>query len=497
MRSQFISSAILVMTAFASLGIAKTTTTKSTTSQTTTSIDCAKTLTPKNGAPVLAEGYTAKLVAANLTKPRSILFDTNGHLLVVAVGRGVVNIQFDDGGGTCLNVLNQKTVIDDGKLNLGLNHGLALSNDGRTLYASGPDRVHAWSYDPEQISVSAQSRVIVRNLNGTDHTTRTLELSKKKNNTLIVSRGSLSNFDYGTLNISTGRSQVRAFDLSTVPDGGYDYDSAGRVLGWGLRNSEGIAEHPITGGVWAVENSADEITRKKRKIEQDNPAEELNYLGLITDTETGGNYGYPLCLAAWNVSTIQDPGNLTVGAQFVVDGPNTTIDDDFCARNYIPPRLSFQAHMAPIDIKFTADASQAFISFHGSWDRTFPVGYKVSLISFSNGNPTAPSTSTTAATDILSNPDLSKCPEACFRPTGLVFDSTGRLFVASDATGEIFVVAKQGTNGPGAVSGPGSATGTASAAIPSKSTGVAAGWSGIGSGGAALVAAGVLGALVI
>ena len=58
-------------------------------------------------------------------------------------------------------------------------------------------------------------------------------------------------------------------------------------------------------------------------------------------------------------------------------------------------------------------------------------------------------------------------------------------------------MAKQGTNGPGAVSGPGSATGTASAAIPSKSTGVAAGWSGIGSGGAALVAAGVLGALVI
>ena len=243
--------------------------------------------------------------------------------------------------------------------------------------------------------------MIVRNLNGTDHTTRTLELSKKKNNTLIVSRGSLSNFDYGTLNISTGRSQVRAFDLSTVPDGGYDYDSAGRVLGWGLRNSEGIAEHPITGGVWAVENSADEITRKKRKIEQDNPAEELNYLGLITDTETGGNYGYPLCLAAWNVSTIQDPGNLTVGAQFVVDGPNTTIDDDFCARNYIPPRLSFQAHMAPIDIKFTADASQAFISFHGSWygsSPLFPTSFPLPSVPFTHLTPiigTAPSQSAT------------------------------------------------------------------------------------------------------
>jgi hypothetical protein len=30
----------------------------------------------------------------------------------------------------------------------------------------------------------------------------------------------------------------------------------------------------------------------------------------------------------------------------------------------------------------------------------------------------------------------------CFRPTGIEFDSKGRLYMASDATGEIYVIAR-------------------------------------------------------
>lgn len=44
--------------------------------------------------------------------------------------------------------------------------------------------------------------------------------------------------------------------------------------------------------------------------------------------------------------------------------------------------------------------------------------------------------------DIMTNPDNTVCPGDCFRPAGLAFDSAGRLWMSSDTTGEIFVLAK-------------------------------------------------------
>lgn len=80
-----------------------------------------------------------------------------------------------------------------------------------------------------------------------------------------------------------------------------------------------------------------------------------------------------------------------------------------------------------------------------SRDRTDPSGYKVSLISFANGEPVAPAKSNTSYTDIFANANNTVCPGNCFRPVGLVFDSQGRMFVSSDASGEIYVVTKDET----------------------------------------------------
>ena len=78
-------------------------------------------------------------------------------------------------------------------------------------------------------------------------------------------------------------------------------------------------------------------------------------------------------------------------------------------------------------------------------DRTEPSGYKVSLISFASGEPVAPANSNTSYTDIFANADNSVCPGNCFRPVGLAFDSQGRMFVSSDASGEIYVVVRDET----------------------------------------------------
>lgn len=77
------------------------------------SSSCSVTLTASYPAPSLAPGYTARLVANNLTRPRSIHFDSAGKLLVVEGGSGITALTLTDGGGSCLSVANKQTVVAD------------------------------------------------------------------------------------------------------------------------------------------------------------------------------------------------------------------------------------------------------------------------------------------------------------------------------------------------------------------------------------------------
>jgi hypothetical protein len=75
-------------------------------------------------------------------------------------------------------------------------------------------------------------------------------------------------------------------------------------------------------------------------------------------------------------------------------------------------------------------------------NRNPPDGYRLSKITFnpSMGMPTEPSTSNSAAINVMSNPNNSNCPNRCFRPVDIAFDSKGRLFMTSDTTGEVWVI---------------------------------------------------------
>jgi glucose/arabinose dehydrogenase len=339
---------------------------------------------------------------------------------------------------------------------LQLNHGLVLSEDGATLYASTSNDVYSWAYNAQDGTLDSDSRrTLVTNMSNSDHTTRTLLLPRRQPDLIIVSRGSDSNWDPDAEDVDTGHAQLRSFNitsLGTNQDADPHAYEDGDILGWGLRNSVGVAEDPVHGGIWSVENSVDELHRNGEDIHQDNPAEELNFHGYLNGSDAGlpdlgGNYGYPQCFAIWSTDNFPDLGDMDTGSQFP-GAETTTLTDETCNDDYIAPYLSFQAHTAPLDIKFTEDGSEAFISFHGSWNRDDPVGYKVASIEFSSdGRPSADRTSRDASTDILSTPDLSKCPDNCFRPAGLAWDAQGRLWVSSDSTGQIFVLERTSSSG--------------------------------------------------
>ncbi|KAI6375390.1 hypothetical protein MCOR25_002958 [Pyricularia grisea] len=422
---------------------------------------CSTVLEPANGKPVFGGGWVGQLAANNLNSPRGIILDKNGNLLVVERSRGIRRITWKDDGGVCVNVDKSESLVQMSELN----HGIELSEDGKTLYASTADVVYSWNYDAAAGTVSDR-KTLVQNMTNSGHTSRTLMLSRKQKGMLLVSRGSAENMDMTTRNVASGISQIRAFDLNNMPNGRpFNHASEGELIGWGLRNSVGIAEHPVTGGIYSVENSADDVERMGRDIHRDNPGEEMNSHGALNDSSLHGrNYGYPDCFALWDTN-IPDRGNLNTGSQFAL-GNIDGVNDEKCAKDYQAPRLTFQAHTAPLDIKFSNDGNEAYVSFHGSWNRDDPVGYRLSRIQFENGEPKERPDSRNSTSDIMSNPNLSACPRGCFRPVGLAVDSKGRIFMSSDSTGEIYVLQQSEKSTGGIGNGSNNAGGSNGSAAP-------------------------------
>jgi glucose/arabinose dehydrogenase len=362
---------------------------------------------------------------------------------------------------------------------------------------------------------------------GSDHTSRTLLLSQKAPGIILINRGSNSNIDPEAADITTGHSQIKAFNLTnlTSTSDPYDFNTAGLLLGWGLRNDVGIDEEPLTGGIYSVENSADQIERNGVDIHSDNPAEELNFLGYLNGTTSpnqGRNFGYPSCFTAWNTSAIPH-FNGTVGTQFGIgtspsspsilspptqtnlSPPDPSPNDTACSPSLVQTsRLAFPAHTAPLDLLFNALGTTAYITFHGSWNRASPIGYKLSAVAFSNGEPRASlEESHSALVDVVGNSDVSVCASGgarCFRPVGLAWSPRGELWMSSDATGEVFVVLRGdggrvadvavGTGEGGG--GGGSPTGTTTGSATPSSTNLAAAGVSMGMSGVLAVGFAVL-----
>ncbi|KAL2148444.1 hypothetical protein VTH82DRAFT_2364 [Thermothelomyces myriococcoides] len=392
-----------------------------------------------------ASGWSAFKIAGGLKQVRTIVWDTEGNMLVAESGRGISVHSFGEDG--CINSTSMLIQANQ------LNHGLALSPDGKTMYASGETGVYSWSYDPVTRSISNQKTLITGISTGI-HFTRTIA-AVPDSDLILVQVGSNSNLDMATQDPSAGRAIIKVFDAAAAPANGYNYNTDGEVFAYGLRNTIGFVPDP-SGVYWGVENSGDDFARTENgqriDIHQDNPAEELNNLGNPLDPERRNVwYGYPTCFTVWDPSPFS---GLKTGDQFVLS-PSATFNDASCVENgSVPPRLSFQAHSAPIWNTFNADGTKMYVSFHGSWDRQPPTGFKVVEIPFQklddgSYEPVAAADSQDGYTEIFGAPNPESCTangltmSNCLRLTAAAWDPSGRgLFVGSDnsAEGEIFIL---------------------------------------------------------
>jgi glucose/arabinose dehydrogenase len=202
-----------------------------------------------------------------------------------------------------------------------------------------------------------------------------------------------------------------------------------RVFASGLRNTIGFDWHPQTMELWGSDHGSDGLG-------DDVPPDEIVLL-------TGGkSYGWPYCWGRKNV----DP---------VIEDPR----QDLPKASYCPgtegSAAEYPAHSAPIAFLFYRGGQfpaeyqgDAFVAFHGSWNRSLPTGYKVVRVRFTNGVPGPLPGGGPAQEDFLSG-FLMDSGRAYFgRPAGLAVDATGALLVGDDSNGVIYRVSYSASGTP-------------------------------------------------
>jgi glucose/arabinose dehydrogenase len=172
-----------------------------------------------------------------------------------------------------------------------------------------------------------------------------------------------------------------------------------RLYMTGLRNAVGLWVDPQTGRAWATDMGRDTLG-------DDRPPETLY------EVVDGANAGWPRCHAG----SIVDP-------QFG--------SADACA-GVAQPAATFPAHMAPLALVGWHD--HVVIAFHGSWNRSSKVGYKLVWLPWDGAPAGDPQ-------DLATGFLLPGSDDALGRPAGLAVGADGALYVSDDKAGYIYRIA--------------------------------------------------------
>ena len=180
----------------------------------------------------------------------------------------------------------------------------------------------------------------------------------------------------------------------------------------GIRSVQGLAWHPETKELWFADNG-------RNHLGDDLPPDEINRI-----TKRGQDFGAPYCHAG----DIPDP---KLGSRATCDG-------------YVPPAAKLPAHVSPLGIAFYAGdqfpaayRNRLFIAEHGSWDRSKPVGYRISTLALDDdGEP--------RGYDVFAAGWLRANGSYWGRPTDLLVAPDGSLLVSDDEAGVIYRISYTG-----------------------------------------------------
>lgn len=347
----------------------------------------------------LPDNFSISIFAKDLSKPRVLLIDPKGTLLVSDTGANTI-VGLPDNDGDRVSDGPQVILSD-----LNSPHGMAIRClSSCKLYVAETDMLSVYDYDPANLL--AVNRVEIMDLpSGGNHQTRTLIFMPSPNGSkLLISIGS-------SCNVCKEKDERRASVL--VVD--VDEDNDVRQFATGLRNAVFMTSHPVTNKIWVTENGRD-------RLGDDIPPDEIN---IISD---GGEYGWPYCY-----------GKSVVDADF----DDTEKGRQVCSAA-LGSFIDIQAHSAPLGLSFIPEKGwpeeyqgNLLVAFHGSWNRTTPTGYKIYRYILDNqGNYIDEE-------DFISG-WLTDDQRSLGRPVDILVQPDGIIYISDDKAGVIYRVQYSG-----------------------------------------------------
>lgn len=330
-------------------------------------------------------GFKVSVFADKLGNPRMLQVRDDGVVYVTRPEQKDVLLLLDSNSD---GRADEKKTIASG---INVVHGVAI-HDGK-LYLCGEKELYESNLDGSDL------QKLISNLpEGGQHPNRTIGFGP--DGMLYISIGSDCN------NCKESNPELAAI-LQVTKDG-----SSRKIFAKGLRNTIGFGWHPETKVMWGMDHGSDGLG-------DDLPPDELNQLQR-------GDYGWPYC---YNKQKIDPTAPEPVG----------TTKQLYCQLTK-PSTLDYQAHSAPIAMVFYTGKqfppqykNNAFIAFHGSWNRSVPTGFKVALLKFENGNPTG-------FEDFLTGFLNNNGKNQFGRPAGLAVTNDGALLISDDSNGIIYRV---------------------------------------------------------
>ena len=288
---------------------------------------------PQPGSITLPPGFRIGLYAANVPGARSLTLGAKGTLFVGSRGEGKVYAVLDrNGDGAADEVIT---------LAKGLNSPNGVAFFGEALYVAEIDRILRYDGIESRLA-DPPAPVVVNDRFPRDRHHGWKFIRFGPDGMLYVPVGA-------PCNICDPDDPRYASIMRMNRDG-----TGLEVFSRGVRNTVGFDWHPLTKELWFTDNGRDWMG-------DDRPPDELNRAPV-----KGMHFGYPYCHGV------------------------AVLDPEFgrgkSCLSYTAPALELGAHVASLGMRFYRGAlfppeyrNQIFIAEHGSWNRSEPAGYRITL----------------------------------------------------------------------------------------------------------------------
>jgi glucose/arabinose dehydrogenase len=374
-------------------------------------------------SPKVASGLKIEKVASGLKHPRQLLTLSNGDVLVVEsngpgeepvttpkqmIANQVKGASGKGGkGGDRITLLRPKPGGGEWEQHVLVEHlrsPFGVQMIGDALYIANTGAIVKYPYHVGETQITAPG-VEFTDLPSTvnHHWTKAL-LASPDGKKLYVGVGSNSNITENGLDIEYRRADVLEVDVAS---------GGSRIYAAGLRNPTGLQWEPQSGKLWTIVNERDEIGAD---LVPD----------YMTSVQEGGFYGWPYSYYGQNVDHRVVPQRPELVAKA------------------LKPDYALGSHVAALGLLFSPKNALpanyqggAFVSEHGSWDRSPLSGYAVVFVGFQQGKPVG-------QPQVVVSGFHSDDEKSLYgAPVGLAQDQLGALLIADDVGDAVWRVTTQ------------------------------------------------------